>query len=158
MSKIEGSTEKSMITMWSLMSERFERPEKVLICRSHITTAFAEQHLVIGAMIDGSLALWDLNEVSNSYKEITIDNQMFVLRTPSYNSALTAREHDCPVITIKQLTLSESNEESIHFVTVDENGILIIWAINEVKEEINDLDYGHWMSAKRLVKLLLRNR
>ncbi|CAG2110348.1 unnamed protein product [Medioppia subpectinata] len=109
------------------------KSEKVLICRSHIMSAFAEQYLVVGAMIDGSLALWDLNEVSNSFKEIIIDNQMFVLRTPSYNSALTATEHNCPVVAIKKLSYSESNDESIHFLTVDENGILVIWAIHDIK-------------------------
>lgn len=129
--KITGSAEKSVIVVWNLLSRK--QPEKVLICRSHIVSAFSHESLVIAAMIDGSVALWDLKEESHYHKEVLIENNKFILRSPSYNSAGTGKGHDRSVVAITQMASLDLNEISLHFATIDETGILMIWAVNRVE-------------------------
>lgn len=114
------------------MSDKTE-PIKVLICRSHIVRGFSHQNLVVGAMIDGSVALWDLNQQSLYDKELDLENHRFLLRTPSYNCALTSKGHDYPIVDIKKLIDSESDEKFLRFGTIDETGVMIVWAVNQNK-------------------------
>ncbi len=131
--KTAGSAEKSVIVVWNLLSEKPQnRAEKVLICRSHIVCAYSEDSIVVAAMIDGSVALWDLNEESHHHKEMIVDNHKFVLRSPSYNSATTGNGHNCAVVAITRI-LYDLDHNSSHFATIDEMAFLIIWAFVEVK-------------------------
>ena len=130
--KIVGSAEKCVISVWSVMSGRSE-PVKMLICRSHIAKAFSRHNLVFGAMIDGSVAIWDLKEHSVYDKELVIESQKYRLRTPSYNCVLTSKGHEFPIVAITELMQIESTDLTVQFGTVDESGLLLVWSVSEAK-------------------------
>lgn len=133
-STTEGSAEKSVISVWNLFMAA-KSAEKVLISRSHITCAECDDNssLIVAAMIDGSLSLWDLNEESHNHREKIIDdNNKYILRLPSYNTAGTELGHNCRVNDINRITYKDDyNANQFHFATVDENGLIVIWSAKE---------------------------
>lgn len=125
----------SLISVWNVHQRN--APEKTLVSQANLIDASASQRFVVGAMIDGSVCVWDLNEDDYFHKEVILQNKKYVLRCPSFNTAGTGTGHENEIVSLTKLKDNQINNDNMMFSTLDAEGTIIVWLATESLEQLN---------------------
>ncbi|XP_023209488.1 WD repeat-containing protein 60-like isoform X1 [Centruroides sculpturatus] len=162
--------EKGIICIWNINQPL--KPERILTSNGQPSCCcFGPENIdiVIAGMIDGSIALWDLQEEASSHPQIVLDEKEWSIRTPTYNTATVLREeghHSC-VVAIKTLPYSSSGDVSspskkklnsirnFHVISLEDLSVIHIWIAMEIaKQEVSSLEGDLGLAPWGKVKLI----
>ncbi|KAL3835822.1 hypothetical protein ACJMK2_021293 [Sinanodonta woodiana] len=139
---------RGIICVWNT-NEPFY-PQKILACESQPKCCCfspVKPTLVFAGMVDGSIAVWDLREIASLHKSVVVDNQEYLLRFPTYDTAgiLDNENHHSPVNSIcpvySYMTTSSSNHHhainssaglSFQLVSTEDMAVLHFWVVAEI--------------------------
>ncbi|XP_023209487.1 WD repeat-containing protein 60-like [Centruroides sculpturatus] len=129
--------EKGIICIWNINQPL--KPERILTSNGQPSCCcFGPENIdiVIAGMIDGSIALWDLQEEASSHPQIVLDEKEWSIRTPTYNT-----ESECRATKKTGKTwICQGNWQSSYLSpkTVKENKLQ-----NTLKENSDGSDYNY---------------
>ncbi|KAJ3226324.1 WD repeat-containing protein 60 [Clydaea vesicula] len=151
---------KGLILMWRLTEPT--HPLRILTCECEpmcCTFGTTKPNLIFAGTKDGSIQVWNLNDVEKLSETITIVKTIYIIQKPSYSTDALFFENTCHQGMIKSIvsldqfeinqkkkknSLLEGEEKFSQFCTIDEFGFVQFWNCVEIKNyglEI-DLDLG----------------
>ncbi|ESP02269.1 hypothetical protein LOTGIDRAFT_199790 [Lottia gigantea] len=139
------SMQKGIICVWNIMEP--SSPQKYLACESQPNCCCFSPNrtsLVCAGMTDGSLVIWDLREQGYMHRMIKLDQEEYLFRFPTYNTAgvSESENHHSPVQSLVPVfpdpTSSQYKEEtdnsglSFQLASVEKNGCVNLWVVTEI--------------------------
>ncbi|KAJ8010225.1 hypothetical protein DPEC_G00072790 [Dallia pectoralis] len=139
---------KTVICVWNIWEP--SRPHKVLVYESEVNCCCfspGKSTLVFAGTSVGSVVLWDLREQASAHYTLRIGENDWTLRHPTFSSdaVFAASGHKSSVISVEAIPSTvaeglrpdlswfasdgESSGSSFQLASLDENGVLNIWAI-----------------------------
>ncbi|GAB6023635.1 hypothetical protein CHUAL_008402 [Chamberlinius hualienensis] len=108
------------------------KPQKILCCHSNPTCCGLDAHskIAFAGMCDGSVAVWDLEELDNAHAKLMIDKEELIVRIPSYSTAEVMKEngHQSRVVAVECV---KEQSGVTQLVTIEEMAKIIIWIVME---------------------------
>jgi hypothetical protein len=121
-----------------------------------LTVCHIIDKLVICGTKDGSIQIWDLNEINHTNLH---DSTTF--QRPSYSTDGIHTDHQDAIVLL--LLNHESSQKAYHIKSIDASFVCCSWVITPVREELKntyDLDYGmkigSFISMRKTNSLILK--
>lgn len=160
--------EKGIICLWNINQP--SQPERILASSGQPSCCcFGPENIVIAGMIDGSIALWDLQEHTSWHPRIYLDEKEWIVRTPTYSTATVLKEeghHSC-IVAIKILPYSSSSEilspskkksnsgRNFHVISLEDLSVIHIWIVMEIaKYDTSNIEGDLGLAPWGKVKLI----
>ncbi|KAK6168770.1 hypothetical protein SNE40_019952 [Patella caerulea] len=138
---------KGILCIWSVLEP--SNPQKILACESQPTCCCLSPRkplLACAGMVDGSIVMWDLREDSSMHQMITIEQQGYIFRYPTYNTAgIAESENHCSRVSSllpvypdpTSLKYEEENTNvslglSFQLASCADNGSINLWVVAEI--------------------------
>ncbi|XP_069694505.1 cytoplasmic dynein 2 intermediate chain 1 [Periplaneta americana] len=146
---------RSMTAIWSILEP--SSPQKILVAPQEISTCCFDPtrgSLVFAGLVDGAVCVWDLREGLHCHQKVEIEQQEWVLRSPTYNTAEIFKDngHLGRIVGLQPLVGSEEESEisektelsPTQVCSLDESGRIIIWTVIQSHLQSQDLGLAHW--------------
>ncbi|XP_050392644.1 cytoplasmic dynein 2 intermediate chain 1 [Patella vulgata] len=138
---------KGILCIWNVLEP--SNPQKILVCESQPACCCLSPRkplLACAGMVDGSIMMWDLREDSSMHQMITIEQQDYIFRYPTYNTAgISESENHCSRVSSllpvypdpTSLKYEEENTSislglSFQLASCADNGSINLWVVAEI--------------------------
>uniref|UniRef100_A0A3B3ZF84 Uncharacterized protein n=1 Tax=Periophthalmus magnuspinnatus TaxID=409849 RepID=A0A3B3ZF84_9GOBI len=128
----------TLICIWNIWEP--SRPQKILLYESEVQCCCfspGKATLVFAGTTVGSVVLWDLREHTSNHYQMTIGDDEWTFRHPSFSTGLKVWGKACATQCIRSLFtqnyfISEATGLSFQLASLDESGILNFWVVVEL--------------------------